>query len=146
VVVLGSSSCSHSGIARIRRLLLRTENLAWFNSSTVGVAIGGCPVGNALRGVPLCPERHGVRSLQNSAGELLPRFEPGRKLHTDRAYYSVRIKQPPYKRQLEIFPIFVEKFPSARISWRPAGALMPLCREAMLGPGVHTARGCRCLV
>ena len=25
---------------------------AWFNSSTVGVTIGGCPVGNALRGVP----------------------------------------------------------------------------------------------
>jgi hypothetical protein len=58
--------------------VLPQEILAWFNSSTVGVTIGGCRVGNALRGVPSPAERHGVRSLQNSVGELLPRFEPGR--------------------------------------------------------------------
>jgi len=52
------------------------RGIASFNSSTVGITIGGCPVGNALRGVPGPAERHGVRSLQNSAREVLPRFEP----------------------------------------------------------------------
>ena len=36
-------------------------------------------VGNGLRAVPRVLERHGVRSLQNRATEVLPRLEPCRK-------------------------------------------------------------------
>ena len=54
------------------------EKRAWFKLSNVRVTVG-----NALRGVPLGEERHGVRSLQNSCRNLLPGNEPGRKTRGD---------------------------------------------------------------